>query len=237
MTNKKKPRTAGTVTASKTAFHSGNHTASAHLSDVLPPALAAHAVQATLKAIQMYGMDPATRAQAAAHEAGHVIMAVALGATVTSATVTRRKWGRFTAWGGETLHVMPGFEGKGPMIVTARDHPVLALHGALHSLAGFAGEMAAGLDHPASSMDERVLTQAVCSQLADVIDVPLDRLLLAVGRVCEGVIRNNLRGFNVVRKRLAQSPYITRPEVAAALFGVQTFDPAELIAALQKGGI
>jgi hypothetical protein len=168
---------------------------------------------ATLAAVAQFGFDPCTQAQVAAHEAGHVVVARSLGATVESARLVRRiEFGR-TIWVGSNTYTPAG----GFTAATARVDTTFVLRAATHHLAGFIGEQIAGLSHPSSSIDERVKALTFCRVVATVAGVPAEEVASHIGDYCESIILRNRRAFDIVRAHLYRARRLTRVEAARML--------------------
>lgn len=107
------------------------------------------------------GPPPYTRQVAVAHEAGHVAVGLTLGGIFKHTSVYQDQPRRWCGW----TEVM--WPNAGPeRIVDVLEEPIEALHSVLYRIAGFVGEEAAGLDHPASSPDEVFLTVKTCATVA-----------------------------------------------------------------------
>lgn len=102
-----------------------------------------------------HGRDPCTKQQAAAHEAGHVLVARALGEVITGARI----WQTPQGWVGANLR--DGDPEPRPLAVD----PKFAFTQSCIGLAGVAGEIFAGCYHPASSVDEIWIAEGVCRAL------------------------------------------------------------------------
>ncbi len=184
---------------------------------------------------QQFGRDPATKAQAAAHEAGHIILAHAAGALVTSARIFDEADRGRRAWVGITHHESPDPTGiaGGSGFTTVAAAPVCAFRFAIVAGAGFAGEILAGLDHPASSLDERWEVLRVCAQLDKALDVPEGTALRLVGIFSTNALGDHRPQFDAIRAHLERKRRLTRSEAARMLAGVQQSD----LSALLKGGV
>jgi len=173
--------------------------------------------QVELTAVATFGPDPCTKAQAAAHEAGHVVVARALGATVTGARIFRSQAGGREIWLGRN-HYVPA---RGFRAATATQDPGLVLRAAMHNLAGFAGELLAGMSHPSSSIDERLLAGRYCEDVATSEGVSKAEIVMRVGRFCEMVLLGNRRAFEVTRGHLFFRHRLTQDEATRMLASVK----------------
>jgi len=167
-------------------------------------------------AVQRFGDDPCTRAQAAAHEAGHVVIAHALGASVEGARVFQRMEAGRRIWLGSNAYTPAG----GFRAASARDDPALVLRSAVHNLAGFAGEDMAGLSHPSSSIDERAKAWIFSEAVAAVASVPVEAVFDFVTRCCDRAITRNRTAFDSFRGHLYRTKRLTKTEAARMLVGV-----------------
>lgn len=89
-------------------------------------------VDAALELVMEHGHDPGTRPQAAAHEAGHVVVAHALGWTVDGAKLIKHFYPDRIRWGGFTEHTMPGYEK--PTYKLIADDPIGAFQIAVNAV-------------------------------------------------------------------------------------------------------
>ncbi len=182
---------------------------------------------------QQFGRDPATKAQAAAHEAGHVIVAHAAGALVTGARLFEASRG---IWAGTTNHISPdpdGTIGNGEAgFSTVAAAPVCAFRFAVINAAGFAGEVLAGLDHPASSLDERSMARRVCAELDRVLNWADGAALRLVGAFTHDALGDHRAQFAAIRAHLDRNRRITRSEAARMLASVKQAD----LSAVLMGG-
>ena len=169
--------------------------------------------QAGISALKRFGADPCTRAQAAAHEAGHVVAAGALGATVEGARITRRIEAGREVWIGSNDY-MPA---RGYGLATAMQDPDLAMRSAVHNLAGFAGEHFAGLSHPSSSVDERCIALRYCQAIADFGDASLEQVVFEICGFCWSALERNRTAFETVRAHLYRTRRLTKQEAARML--------------------
>lgn len=188
----------------------------------LPPVAVRAIEDAALEIIAEHGMDPATRPQAAAHEAGHVVVAHATGRTVKSAKLLKRTDLGRVLWGGMTYHTTPGYEE--PKLGLVSDDPAGAFQLAVNSLAGFFGEMMAGFDHPASSVDERYYATSIAAALDAVWGKPEGYVQLQIGEFCWNVISRNRQQFDLVRTHLNRTGLLNRSDARRMLTHVKCFD-------------
>lgn len=184
---------------------------------------------------QQHGRDPATKSQAAAHEAGHIILAYAAGAIVTGARIFEEAGRR--AWVGITHHTTPDptgtVGGKGTGFTTVAAAPVCAFRYAIITAAGLAGEVLAGLDHPASSVDERWMALCICAQLDKALGMPDGTTLHLVGTFTDNVLADHRAQFAAIRAHLERNRRLTRSEATRMLASVKQAD----LSACLKGGV
>ena len=172
--------------------------------------------QEALAAHVQFGVDPSTRAQAAAHEAGHVLVAHALGERVDGARLIQRNACGRVVWEGSNRYTP--MHGSG--VTTARENPATVERCAVLNLAGFAGEEVAGLSHPSSAIDERFKARQMCAGVARVQEVPAELVMLRVGLYCARVLHRNRTAFDTIRGHLFRARRLTRIEAARMLAGV-----------------
>jgi hypothetical protein len=187
-------------------------------------------------AIAWHGAPPEHRPVAAAHEAGHTIVGVAvLGGVLpvnSCAAVVQESGG---AWGGYYL--------LSPCALAELD-------AALLRVAGLAGEMMAGLAHPASSWDEllpaaealrslrasgppRTLHQAVVALLQTALRI-LEANRPQWEAVRRGLMERDTLGYAALRKRV--SGVVLPADWRESLVGFFEADDVEL-AALADGDL
>lgn len=123
--------------------------------------------------IEAHGMPPVHRRSAVAHEAGHAVVAMSMGATITKLSVMQDADMR-SLWGGWCAYQWP--EGVEHQQIHALKRPLEATHTLLNTLAGLAGEFAGGYGHPASSLDEQYAALGLCRGVADVKQIDMEEL-------------------------------------------------------------
>ena len=170
---------------------------------------------AALAGYAEHGADPCTRAQAAAHEAGHVLVGFAYGDTIDGARI----WAVGTRWVGANRRDHPVYHRPEPERLT--DEPDRALRAAVCNLAGFAGESAAGLAHPSSSIDERMKAQAFAQVVADAWGGTREQAAGAVMVLCRDAINANRIAFDTIRAHLYRTRRLTRADAGRLLARVK----------------
>lgn len=154
-----------------------------------------------------YGDDPGTVAQAAAHEAGHVLVSLALD---PDATFIRARLHRNpdATWGGYSEVWCPSIHLTERKTFMPSREPDRA--GALMVIqaAGIVGEMVAGHWHPASSLDEVMMVRGVAEEAG--IN-PVSIILAA-----HTSIRRNQVIFDTLRGVLARQRRLLKSDVARA---------------------
>ncbi|MFM0335640.1 hypothetical protein [Paraburkholderia fungorum] len=175
-------------------------------------------IAATVRAIGKRGPDPATRLQATAGAAGHAVVSVALGESVTKLWLTRglgpdglSRWSDHIERAGGPV--------VGRMTVVA-EQPELALHLAASALAGFAGEIAAGLSHPTSYLDQRLHARRICKSIDLALGLLTGESYRRALDVCEAVIRENRRQFDALRASLNCAMELSAGQIAKRLEGI-----------------
>ena len=173
-------------------------------------------------AILKYGHDTATKAQAAAHEAGHVIVATAIGEIITAARLTKHRAMGRTVWLGSNHRICPGSELD--RYFNIANEPMAALRIAINSVAGFFGEMQVRLNHPSSSIDERYKTTVICAELDRVWGKPDELTAALVGFVVRTSLETNIPRFDAIRAHLTRTGRLTQGEAKRLLESVIPFD-------------
>lgn len=183
-----------------------------------------------------FGRDPATKAQAAAHEAGHIIVAHVTGALVTGARLFDEIDRGRRVWLGTIHRTTPnptGAIGNGEAgFSTVAAAPVCAFRHAIISAGGFAGEVLAGLDHPASSLDERSMVRRICAELDRVLNMADGATLRLVRTFTDSALGDHRAQFAAIRTHLERHRRLTRSEANRMLASVK---PVALAALLMRG--
>jgi hypothetical protein len=178
-------------------------------------------------ALERHGIDPATKAQAAAHEAAHVVVAHATGYTVTGVGLQRHSAIGRAFWGGATWRIFPGEEQR--KAVRVQDEPGFAFRSAVNDLAGITGEIVAGLSHRSSSIDERLRAAAVCNALDNTWRWPAHATSALATAVCLRILTDNRQQFDAIRAHLQRTGWLSGVDVKPMLTTVCRFDLAELL--------
>ncbi len=168
-----------------------------------------------------HGADPATRPQAAAHEAGHVIVAYTYGARISGARLRKYTANGRVVWLGQSHHELPG-RASG-LRTTAEEDPDYAFWCAIVAFAGIAGERVKGLHHPASSIDEKFMSAATCGLLAPIWGVPVELLAHTVESLCSEALSTNRLQFEVVQAHLNQIGQLNKSAARRLLARAQRF--------------
>lgn len=173
-----------------------------------------------------HGEDPGTRAQAAAHEAGHAILYAVLGRAVTSSKIWRLQLPTRSVWAGWTD---VGPDPRDEVLWSAATDPARALELATWRVAGFAGETVAGLEHASSSLDERANAQSLCFAVGKAI-YP-DRENAAAVHYAEvwafalAAIKEHRGAFDTLRAHLGRTRNLNRFDAARMLAKVPRKTP------------
>lgn len=183
-----------------------------------------------------HGLDPCTLKQTAAHEAGHVVMATALGDTIKGCRIFRcrasEKLLGQCAWLG-TTHRDPRVHSG--LIDTREASADRLVYEALNAIAGVVAEQIVGHYHPGSSLDEILYAQIVCSELAARYAADCETLYDSVFKMA-GVllVLGNRREFDLVRGHLERRRRLTSTEAARMLAGIQPIDPDHLLQMVRR---
>lgn len=164
--------------------------------------------------VNINGDDPCTREQAAAHEAGHCVVGAALGDTIVEARI----------WRDTSLHWLGSNHREGRLPADfqyyPRERPEDARLAILNLLAGFAGEIVAGHDHPSSSLDERVRADACIGQIAPLFGLTEHQMLMQSGTFVLDTLLDNIPAFDLVRLHLARQQRLSKGEANRMLASV-----------------
>lgn len=161
------------------------------------------------KAVREYGLPPGGKRVAAAHEAGHIVVSMAMGGVFKEAYLTQGElgWEGFSSVGIACLHGN-NFD--------PRRQPRRAWLLSLTRIAGLAGEYATGLWHPASSMDEQYAVLSVSTSLSPLAgQAPADVYTQLLQTSVAGIHANSL-AFSIAASCLEQNSRML-PEEAAQL--------------------
>jgi hypothetical protein len=162
--------------------------------------------------------ETGSRVVAAHHEAGHVVVAKALGYSIDSVRVVFEP--AFRSWTGYTAHHFPGEPERRVLIPAEKPH--LAERIATLELAGFIaeGRITQPL-HPKSSMDERFRAAITCAALDDAARCTVGTTLTRVmGRVAT-IIGRNIAALDKVVGLLMRMTQPNARQLAVALAGIQ----------------
>jgi hypothetical protein len=121
-----------------------------------------------------------------------------------------------------TYYGIPRYEQ--PKLVRVSDDPIAAFHIAINALAGFLGETMAGLDHPASSIDERYYATSIAAGLDKVLAKPEGYMQLQIGELCCNVINRNRQQFDLVRAHLNRGGVLNRDDAERMLTNTRCYD-------------
>lgn len=160
-----------------------------------------------------HGYDPATRLQAAAHEAGHVVMATALGEVVTGARIFSSQ-GR---WGGSNQR---NTIANPPTLVT--EDPLAAIAAICNNLAGYFGEFHANCHHPSSSVDEKLRAAQILLALSVSINIHYASLENLSISLVNKTITSNKTALEVVKNHLFEHRRLLRKDARRMLRSVPT---------------
>jgi hypothetical protein len=147
-----------------------------------------------LDVVSKHGLDPCTKVQTAAHEAGHVIVASALGAVVLGSHI-KQSGGRWT--GGTKYHT-------GVLVATFSGGftPTDVFNRACICIAGVVAEKLVGAFHPASSIDERGEATEISSILDGMAQVPSGTTAGLVSETVLTILSQYEMQFDAVRHHL-----------------------------------
>ena len=154
-----------------------------------------------------HGADPGTIEQAAAHEAGHLVVSLALDpdATFIRSRLHRNPdatWGGYSEVWCPSIHLIEG-ETFRPSQEPDRAALLMTIQAA-----GIVGEMVAGHWHPASSLDEVMMVKGVATEAGI---HPLSIILAA-----HTSIRRNQVIFDTLRGVLARNRRLLKSDVSRA---------------------
>jgi hypothetical protein len=182
--------------------------------DGLRPEHIRNIVRAGKRIAAEHGLDPCTKAQAAAHEAGHLIVASAMGETVRGARIWQEASG---LWVGMNKRESRSCDERW----TVKGRPGFAFQQACNLFAGVVGEGLAGHFHPASSLDERGKVQLICAELDDLSGDPEGMAHIRATTLVQAILTHYRAQFNIVRLHLMQRRRLTPSEAKRMLAKVE----------------
>lgn len=173
----------------------------------------------TTEMAQTHGLPPHHRDAAAAHEAGHAVVAMTMGASISRISLLRHET-MPEVWGGWC-----GFDWP-PSIKCERVYslmqPLETTHAAVNQVAGVVGEYCAGYGHPASSLDETYEVLGVCAGVSDVRNIDIHDLFHRI--------------FEDARRRIIKNPNLFRA-LLRALHDRDELQAADISALVSEHGI
>jgi hypothetical protein len=186
----------------------------------LPAAARADGRAAQMQAIKDHG--PCTKAQAAAHEAGHVVVGATFGQRLVSSRIDAHRGPNGTIWTGVTRMSLPG---RSPSArTTAAEDPRYAFRAAIDAMAGICGELVAGLAHQASSVDERYKAGLMCRDLGLVLGLQHDAVTDMALSLCIRALAANRIAFDVIRQYLFDDHRLAKHKAAGVLARAKRID-------------
>ena len=174
--------------------------------------------QAAGDIVLQHGEDVASLEQAAAHEAGHVLLAWTLECKVKSAQLKSFAHRGRLVWLGESRWSLP--IGDAPF--TLRERPDMAVVKAAVVLAGLMGEEAVGIRHPSSSIDERMIVTAICDEVDESFGLRRDHTAGFLTGHVQATISKHRAAFDALRTGLERFHRLSPSEIRRALADVET---------------
>ena len=164
-------------------------------------------IQMSVDAIREHGMPPTDADIAAAHEAGHVIVGLAMGGRFGEAYIVPNQ-GR---WEGYSSVNIPGVNSVENC--NALTDPRRGWLLGLQRAGGIHGEIIIGRYHPASSIDEAFVMTSLVHGLSRLYGVPIEVVGTTLTIVTTHIIKANRNAFEVVRSTLLTKRVLTLSEV------------------------
>lgn len=186
--------------------------------------------QAYAATVLKYGEDIASKEQAAAHEAGHVVVAYAIGERIDEARVYRHPHPTREVWIGSNHCFCADVDPN--RVFQVRDDPVTAFRMVVNNSAGYMGEKIARLDHPSSSVDERMKAEYVGRALDDTWRRPATFAVEKAQRLCRIVLEKNRAQFDAIREHLCATERLSSSDAARMLATAQVQPLAEIMKAI-----
>jgi hypothetical protein len=146
----------------------------------------------------LHGDDPATRAQAAAHEAGHAVMAASFGWRITGIRLQRHTSGK---WHGFVNFEHP----QANQALQVHENPALVLASVVTMLGGRAAEQRVGRYHPCGSIGELLYASDICAQVDEWAGVERGRTLALAEEATAARLKAHVAAFDLLRAHLART--------------------------------
>lgn len=168
----------------------------------------------------LHGDDPATRAQASAHESGHAVLVASFGWQIDDVRILRDgsgKWFGFVNFKHECANRM----------LMVHEHPELTLASAVVTLGGMVAEQRVGRYHPCGSIGELLYATDVCSQLDEWAGVESGKTLARAKEIAAARLMTHAATFDLLRTHLARTGKVLRTD-RRRMFRAVTSSPVEL---------
>lgn len=162
-----------------------------------------------ISVVQASGLPPHSRDVAVAHEVGHAVVGMSLGGLFKSAPVFQSPP---SVWCGWTECDWPQI--GAPREVKVLDDPAMATHSLTFMIAGYCGEWAASLDHPASSPDEVYTVLGALSTVAHFKRHDVDELLGRLLKETRQRITDNGELFSSMCRAMTSADELCASKVA-----------------------
>jgi hypothetical protein len=181
----------------------------------MPPRLVQKIALMAAQVCAKHGEDPATLAQAAAHEAGHVIVAFALGGTPRRVRIFRESYHGREVWLG-TNSIRWRWAADAYPFAFESDIP-RAFTEMVVTISGFMGEESAGLGHPSSSLDERAIVTMGARGIAPLLGCEVVDAEVLFGATAMLAIRESRTAFDELRALLQLRRHLESFEIQRVL--------------------
>lgn len=175
------------------------------------------------RVLKRYPDGSSQKPQAAAHEAGHIVVAHTLGATINEACLIKLKIFNQVLWGGGTSYDWPSQRVINAMGLVS-DGTLQNHEQALNTVAGTLGEYVAGVLLPSSIEDHIIQATAICHMLDDWHQQPRGWMYESVFDLASLALKFNRRQFVAVREHLEKTHHLTRKEAKSLLHGCTLID-------------
>lgn len=181
-----------------------------------------------------YGDEPGEIERAAAHEAGHCVVGKALGETIVGARLIRLKTEQGIYWAGANRRMRSDAEPDACFNIS--EHPIEGVRYAVHNMSGYIGECLASMEHPSSSLDERMAAKSACNTVGREIGLETGDLLDAIYYFATFLIASNRLAFDTVRGHLLRNRRMTGTEAARMHKGVEPTNLDQFFSKLEEWG-
>lgn len=187
--------------------------------------------QEARRAVAHYGLPPSDAPLVAAHEAGHMIVGLAMGGQFEVCQIARLG----CDWIGYTSVFRPGVHtAANEAKFDVREQPRRAFLTLPQHLGGLAAEVVIGRFHPASSLEEVIHAIRIVKTIAAVLDVRPETVWGLAFGFATSLIQRNRHVFDVACTRLRERRRVSATDARRMISRLQTITSANALAQLTR---